>query len=87
MTEETASLDRSLGRLEGKMDLMCTSVNNLAASFENLEKGRLSRLEISFAELNTNVKDKSRVTAFWVAGFMTIATTIVINFITHFIFK
>jgi len=77
-------ISRAIGRLEGKVDLMVTSISNLASSFESLEKGRLSRLEIAFAELNTSVKDKARVTAIWTAGIMTIVTSIIILVITKF---
>lgn len=78
-----SELIRAIGKLEGKMDLMVNSVSNLASSFESLEKGRLSRLEIGFATLNTEVKDKARNTAVWsgaiVAIIVSVATAVIIN--------
>lgn len=61
--EEGDNLERSLGRLEGKMDSVMSTVTALAASFENLEKGRLSNLEIAFAKIQTEVSERSRSTA------------------------
>lgn len=44
-------LQRSIGRLEGKMDMLVSGMQEMASSFSSLEKGRLSKLEIAFANL------------------------------------
>ncbi len=52
MTDE---IQRSIGRLEGKLDYLVNSVNTLAASFKTLEEGRLSQLEREFALLTGKI--------------------------------
>ena len=67
--ENDKSLILLIGEIKGKMDLMVNSVNNLAASFENLEKGRLSRAEITIAEMKTEIGNSDRraqARAMWV---------------------
>ena len=51
MDNPTNGTERSLGRLEGKLDLIIKDVSELNASFHELEQGRLSRLEIQFSNL------------------------------------
>ncbi len=46
MTETQSGLERSIGRLEGKVDLMLKETTSLRADFQSLEQGRLSRLEV-----------------------------------------
>lgn len=75
-TQDNNNLERALGRVEGKMDLMVTSVNNLAASFESLEKGRLSNLEIKFANL------QGRITI--IAGVISLAVSIAFFMVQHY---
>lgn len=82
--ENTSTIERSIGKLEGKMDMMVSSMNALSASFDSLEKGRLSRLEINFAELNTNVQDKAKNTALWTSGIVTLIVSTVIALVIHF---
>lgn len=43
------NVERSIGRLEGKVDLVLGQVSQLKTSFELLEAGRLSKLERDFA--------------------------------------
>lgn len=66
------NLERSIGKLEGKMDAMIATMERLASSFDNLEKGRLSTLEINVAKMQTEVSEKSRSTALWTAGTVSI---------------
>lgn len=42
---EGSTMERSIGRLEGKVDLILTDMSKLRGSFETLEAGRLTRLE------------------------------------------
>lgn len=84
--QDSNEFSRAIGRLEGKMDAMVASVNGLAASFDSLEKGRLSRLEISFAELNTKTKDKARTTAMWTSFIVSLICAIISGIIVY-IFK
>lgn len=83
-------LQRSIGKLEGKMDLMVSSMQELTAAFANLEKGRLSTLEINFAKMQTELADKSRAVAFQTsmitALVVGIAVTVIGGLLLHFWF-
>lgn len=46
-----SGVERSIGRLEGKIDLIVNQVSGLRAEFMTLEAGRLSKLERDFANL------------------------------------
>ena len=81
------NFERALGRLEGKMDSMVASVNALAASFESLEKGRLSRLEIAFATLKGETTAESTSTARWTSAIWAGGITLAGTLILHFVFK
>lgn len=52
---EEVNIDRSIGRLEGKMDLVLDSVTKLQGAFETLEAGRLSKVEQQVAGLIVRV--------------------------------
>ena len=84
---QEASFERALGRLEGKMDAMVSSVNALASSFESLEKGRLSRLEIKVAEIVTETGSKSRNVALWVSSIVVIVGGIVSNIVAYYLIR
>lgn len=49
------SVERSIGRLEGKVDLVITTMDKLKDAFETLESGRLSTLEKDFANLTGKI--------------------------------
>ena len=53
--EQATSLERSLGRVEGKLDLLVSSVSDLSGAFKTLEAGRLSALETKVAGLTVRV--------------------------------
>ena len=55
MPNEIQEISRAIGKLEGKMDLMVSAMQDLTGQFANLEKGRLSTLEINFAKLISEV--------------------------------
>lgn len=84
---DTNSFERALGRLEGKMDSMVNSVNALASSFESLEKGRLSRLEIKVAEIVTESNQKTKNTASWVAALVALLVAVIPQLIFFLIKK
>ena len=77
MAEET-NMERSIGRLEGKLDLVVTSITGLQSAFDTMEKGRLSRLEVSFNTLQTQVSLKAKSSALWY-GLIASASTSVIS--------
>lgn len=52
---ETQDIAMSIGRLEGKMDLVVSDMGALKGAFQTLEAGRLSRLETKVAELVVKV--------------------------------
>lgn len=63
------SVERSLGRVEGKLDSLIVAVGSLQGAFDALEKGRLSVLEVKFATLNTEVAATARnKAALWAVG-------------------
>lgn len=76
MTEK--NIERSIGRLEGKMDNVVSEITALRVSFDNLEKGRFSKLEIAFAELHTNVKSSARIAALWTSGIVAITVSVIV---------
>lgn len=84
-TPNTSSFERALGRLEGKMDSMVSSVQALSASFESLEKGRLSRLEIRVAEIVTETGQRTRNTASWVAALVALLVAVIPQIIFYYI--
>ena len=71
------NFERALGRLEGKLDSMNEVITRLANAFDNLEKGRLSTLEINFAKLQTETSDSARTTATWISAFISIVVTVI----------
>lgn len=80
----SANLERSIGRLEGKVDGMSVNVQNidqsmkdLRASFDTLEAGRLTGLEISFASLKAKTQAESRNTALIFAGMISLVISII----------
>ena len=60
MPEEN-NLERAIGKLEGKMDMLVASMDGMAQAFNNLEKGRLSTLEINFAKLLTETNERTSI--------------------------
>jgi hypothetical protein len=48
------NLERSLGRVEGKLDLVINQLTKLSGAFDQLEKGRLSTIEKEFAQLKSS---------------------------------
>ena len=85
----SSAIERSIGRLEGKVDgitndikIMSESMNALRASFDILEKGRLSRLEVNFATLQAEINTRAKNIALWagaiVSGCISIVSGIII---------
>lgn len=83
MENQNNEFERSLGRLEGKMDSMTEVMTRLANSFDNLEKGRLSTLEINFAKFYTEINTKAKS----IAIIYSIVSAILVSVITAFIIK
>ena len=52
---EEANLDRSIGRLEGKVDFIIKEMSDLKGAFSVLEAGRLSKLESQVSGLIVKV--------------------------------
>ena len=85
MTQETTttSTERAIGRVEGKLDGVLTLISNtqsevrgLRDDFGTMEKGRLSKLEVMFATLETTVSVKARNSAIWMAAGISILTSV-----------
>ena len=74
-----------IGELKGEMKNMSATILRLANAFDNLEKGRLSTLEINFAKLQTEVGERSRQTAVRTAAITSIIVGVTVTFLTHFI--
>lgn len=84
---EQQDLERSLGRLEGKMDSMVSSMNHLASAFDNLEKGRLSTLEINFAKMQVEVFERAKSSSVWTSAIVSVIVSVVGAIIVYFITK
>jgi hypothetical protein len=86
---ESAGMERSLGRVEGKLDLALTAISALGASFDALEKGRLSRLEVQFATMETTLRVEAKSTATRNAVLWSLVTSsvsgIAILLVVHFL--
>lgn len=80
----TQNQERSLGRLEGKVDSIVNmmqgmqgEVTSLRNDFGTMEKGRLSRLEVQFATISTEVGVKARSQAIWASATISLSIAIV----------
>lgn len=72
---------RAVGRLEGKLDSMVAMVAELRGDFENMERGRLSKLEVEFATVRTNLSSEMK----WNGTVTAIGASIVGSVITGII--
>ena len=81
----TDSVERSIGRLEGKLDSVITIVGSLKEAFDSLEKGRLSKLEVAFATLETQVSLKAQDSAKSSAMIYSIVASIISSVLAAFI--
>ena len=88
------NVERSIGRLEGKIDGMVMdiqnvnqSMTNLKSSFDVLEQGRLSGLEVRFATLQAEVSLKAKNTAMWASSIVAGAISIISGAVLFFIAK
>lgn len=59
--------ERSIGRLEGKIDLVIQEVKELNRAFRALEDGRVSTLERNFANLSGKLAIISAIVSFIVS--------------------
>jgi hypothetical protein len=75
---------RALGNLEGKMDSMIITMERMANAFDSLEKGRLSRLEVLYATLSTEVAEKAKHTAGWTSTFISVAISVASAIIIYY---
>lgn len=74
---EHDELNRALGRVEGKLDSAISIIGDLRAAFDQLEKRRLSRLEVQFATFSTEVATKARNwAALWAIAASVIASVV-----------
>jgi len=85
--EPNHEIGRAIGRLEGKLDLVIDNVAFLKTSFETMEKGRLSKLEVVFATLQTEVNLKARNTAFYTGIIASIISSIVSAVVLYALFS
>ena len=83
MPKNLLDVERSIGRLEGKLDTVVTIVTDLKAQFDVLEKGRLSGLEVSFATLNAEVGTRAKNTALWTGAIVSICVSIASGIIIY----
>ena len=76
---EHVDIARSLGRVEGKIDLVVSDMGALKGAFQTLEAGRLSRLEGIVAGL------VAKMTI--IAAAVPIGVTIVWGFVQNYLLK
>jgi ABC-type Fe3+ transport system permease subunit len=82
---EQQDLERSLGRLEGKMDSMVASMNHLISAFDNLEKGRLSTLEINFAKMQVEVYERTKSSSLWTSAITSVIVSVIAAILVYLI--
>ena len=70
-------IERTIGRLEGKIDSLGLTITELKNAFDSLEKGRLSTLEINFAKFYTEIHTKAKNTAMWISALVAIVVSVV----------
>lgn len=80
---ENQEIYLKLGAVEGKMDLVVSSIAALKESFDQMEKGRLSRLEVAFATLDTEVGTKAKNSAMWYSASMSVLGSVVSGVILY----
>jgi hypothetical protein len=88
MNDDSQNLERSIGRLEGKIDGLAIGMGSLKAdvvSLSNDFSGRLSRLEISFATLSTEVSVKAQSKAIWISAGMSFIVSVVSAMVIYLI--
>lgn len=73
------NINRSIGRLEGKVDLVIGQMTKLEGAFSTLESGRLSRLETEVAGLIVKMS--------LIAAGIPIIVSLVIYLAQHYLFK
>jgi len=78
-------ISRSIGRLEGKLDAVVSSMSQLTESFNNLEKGRLSTLEINFAKMQVEIFEKTKNSAAWTSAVVSVIIAVAGAVITYLI--
>lgn len=73
-----------LGEVGGKLDsainaigIVGSEIKSLRDDFQTMEKGRLSRLEVTFATLETTVSLRAKNSAIVWAGGMSVVTSVV----------
>lgn len=81
--ENTGDIQRSIGRLEGKLDSVLGVVSKLSVDFTALEQGRLSRLEVAFNTLETETNVKTTASARWTAAIMSIGVSVIAAVISY----
>ena len=84
-TQEINTLERSIGRLEGKVDLVVATITQLSSDFTTMERGRLSVLEVKVNTLQTENKDKARSTAIWVSAIVGVIVSVVSSIIVFYL--
>ena len=78
MPEENTEINRALGRVEGKLDSLISTVTHLSNSFQQLEAGRVSTLESGFATLKAEASAYARNTAIWVSAGISLIVGVVL---------
>lgn len=85
--DNNMDLERSMGRLEGKLDSIVNIVADLKGAFETMEKGRLSRLEVAFNTLQTEIAVKSKNTTIVWSAVISVATSVAAAVVIHLLVK
>lgn len=85
-------MERSFGKMEGKIDGLTTHVTDLKGSimslqqdFQTMEKGRLTQLEVKFATLSTEVAYSAKNISFYTAIAASVASSVVAGVILYFL--
>ena len=94
MVIQNENVERSIGNLEGMMSGMLTSLsqihNDLKAlrdDFNTMERGRLTRLEVAFNTLQTEIEVKAKSVATYRSVLASIVAATVSGTILYFLLE
>lgn len=86
---EEGDFERAFGRLEGKLDSVVGIVAELKGDFAKMERGRLTKLEVAFAtlksELSASTKSEANKSAMWASIISSIVSSVIAAVILYFI--
>jgi len=91
---ESPDIIFKLGEISGKLDStgaavisVGNEVKSLRDDFNTMEKGRLTRLEVSFKSLETQVETRAKSSGFWYAIFASASASVISGIVLYALLK